>query len=114
MAGALRQRAQDTYEQKLRDERQRAIARSIFLRLTTLGEGVRDSRRRVSREELFPCGIERREVEQILAVLSHKDARLVVVNDDNTVEVTHEALIHSWGTLREWIGSKREQLRLLS
>jgi hypothetical protein len=104
VAGALRQRAQDTYEQKLRDERQRAIARSIFLRLTTLGEGVRDSRRRVSREELFPCGIERREVEQILAVLSHKDARLVVVNDDNTVEVTHEALIHSWGTLREWIG----------
>jgi conflict system STAND superfamily ATPase len=26
--------------------------------------------------------------------------------------VTHEALIHSWGTLREWIDSKREQLRV--
>jgi energy-coupling factor transporter ATP-binding protein EcfA2 len=92
VAGALRRRAQDTYEQKLKDEQQRAIARSILLRLITLGEGVRDSRRRVPREELFPHVVERRQVEQVLSVLSHNETRLIVVNDDNTVEVTHEAL----------------------
>jgi len=113
VAGALRRRAQDTYEQKLKDDLQRAIAHNVLLRLITLGEGVPDSRRRVPREELFPHGVERREVEQVLSVLSHNDARLIVINDDNTVEVTHEALIHSWETLREWIDSKREQLRVL-
>ena len=61
-----------------------------------LGDGVSDTRRRVPREELYPVGVERRVVDEVLAALSHKDARLVVVNDDNTVEVTHEALIRSW------------------
>ncbi len=111
VAGALRRRAQYTYEEKLKDDQQRAIARSIFVRLTSLGEGVSDSRRRVPREELFPYGIGRRVVEEVLAVLSHKDARLIVVNNDDTIEVTHEALIHTWDTLRGWIDANREQLR---
>jgi hypothetical protein len=32
---------------------------------------------------------------------------LIVVNEDNTVEVTHEALIHSWGTQPYASGSIR-------
>jgi energy-coupling factor transporter ATP-binding protein EcfA2 len=95
VAGALRRRAQYTYEKKLQDDQQRAIARSIFLRLTTLGEGVSDSRRRAPRAELFPSGIDRSVVDDVLAVLSHKDARLVVVNADDTIEVTHETLIQT-------------------
>src|SRR6516164_279878 len=92
VAGALSRRAHYTYEEKLRDHQLQAIARGIFLRLMTLGDGVNDTRRRVPREELYPVGVERRVVDEVLAALSHKDARLVVVNDDNTVEVTHEAL----------------------
>jgi hypothetical protein len=111
VAGALRRRAQHTYEKKLKDDQQRTIARSIFVRLTSLGEGVSDSRRRVPREELFLHGIGRRVVEEVLAVLSHKDARLIVVNNDDTIEVTHEALIHTWDTLRGWIDANRDQLR---
>ena len=111
VAGALRRRAQYTYEKKLQDDQQRAIARSIFLRLTTLGEGVSDSRRRTPHAEIFPSGIDRRVVDDVLAVLSHKDARLVVVNADDTIEVTHETLIQTWDTLRGWIDTNRQQLR---
>jgi hypothetical protein len=71
-----------------------------------------DSRRRASRAELFPGGIDRRAVDDVLAVLSHKDARLVVVNADDTVEVTHEALIQTWDTLRGWIDRNRQLMRL--
>jgi hypothetical protein len=112
VAGALSRRAHYTYEEKLRDHQLQAIARGIFLRLMTLGDGVNDTRRRVPREELYPVGVERRVVNEVLAVLSHKDARLIAVNDDNTVEVAHEALIHSWDTFRGWIEENREQLRL--
>ena len=112
VTGALRRRAQDTYTAKLKDDLQREIARNIFIRLTTLGEGVGDSRRRVPREELFPYGIEPRVVEEVLSALSHRNARLIVVNDDETVEVTHEALIHTWDTLRSWVDANRENLRL--
>jgi hypothetical protein len=111
VAGALRRRAQYTYEKKLQNDQQRAIARNIFLRLTTLGEGVSDSRRRTPRAELFPSGIDPRVVNDVVAVLSDKDARLVVVNGDDTIEVTHETLIQTWDTLHGWIDANRQQLR---
>jgi energy-coupling factor transporter ATP-binding protein EcfA2 len=112
VSGALRRRADYTYTAKLKDDLHREVARNIFIRLTNLGEGVDDSRRRVPREELFPYGIKPSVVEEVLAALSHKDARLIVVNHDGSVEVTHEALIHTWDTLRDWIDADREQLRL--
>ena len=34
------------------------MARNIFIRLTSLGEGVSDTSRRVSRTELYPAGVE--------------------------------------------------------
>ena len=38
-------------------------------------------------------------------------ARLIVVGEDS-VEVTHEALIRSWPRLRGWLTEDRERLRL--
>ena len=63
-------------------------------------------------EAVVNTGIAHRLGEAVLEAGHGNEARLIVVNEDNTVEVTHEALIHSWGTLREWIDSKREQLRV--
>src|SRR4029079_751061 len=48
--GALQRRAQATYESL--SPAQQALAHNIFLRLTALGEGVSDPRRRVDRREL--------------------------------------------------------------
>ncbi|MFA5924524.1 MAG: TIR domain-containing protein [Methylococcaceae bacterium] len=112
VSGALQRRAQLTYEYKLKNDQQRAIARTIFLRLTTLGEGVGDTRRRASREELYPHDVSRNAVDEVIDALSHKDARLIVVNYDNTVEVTHETLIQKWSTLQEWLQTNRDNLRI--
>jgi basic membrane lipoprotein Med (substrate-binding protein (PBP1-ABC) superfamily)/class 3 adenylate cyclase len=89
---------------------QRAIARSIFLRLTELGDGTQDTRRRVALDELAagagPAGEEPR---RVLARLV--EARLVTTSE-TSVEVAHEALIREWPTLRGWLSADRESLRL--
>ena len=53
MQGAIAKTADEVYQRRLTPEQQ-AIARGIFLRLTELGEGTPDTRRRVSLSELIP------------------------------------------------------------
>ena len=88
-------------------EQQRPIARRIFLRLTELGEGTEDTRRRVARTELV-SGADGDAVDEVLRDLA--DRRLITVDDD-TVEVAHEALIREWPRLRSWLDDDREGLR---
>jgi WD40 repeat protein/energy-coupling factor transporter ATP-binding protein EcfA2 len=107
--GALQRRAQDTYE--MLNPAQQSIARNIFLRLTALGEGVSDTRRRVSRAELYPAGVDSGQVDTVLQTLSGPQARLIVA-DARKVEVSHEALIQGWSTLREWLEANRQALRV--
>jgi WD40 repeat protein/class 3 adenylate cyclase len=104
--GAIAHTAESIY-QNLSSEEQ-TIARDIFLRLTELGEGTEDTRRRISFEEL----ISSEDIEHIRAVLAKlAEARLIALGE-NTVEVAHEALIREWPTLREWLNQDREGLRL--
>ncbi len=107
--GALPQRAQATYDD-LSPERQE-LTRMVFLRLTTFGEGVSDTRRRVDRAELYPAGVDPGEVDLVLHALSDQNARLLVA-DSATVEVAHEALLQRWDTLRGWLDENREALRI--
>ncbi|MGD2048283.1 MAG: SUMF1/EgtB/PvdO family nonheme iron enzyme [Chloroflexota bacterium] len=107
--GALNQRAQKTYEAL--SVEQKAIARNILLRLTTLGEGVNDTRRRAARAELYPVGVDPTQVDIVIQSLSGMQARLVIANE-KTVEVSHEALIQGWDTLRDWLEEDRESLRV--
>lgn len=108
--GAIARTAETVYHQELTPEQQ-PIARSIFLRLTELGEGTQDTRRRVARSELIPPAPTREAtlVETVLVKLA--DARLITTSE-GTVEVAHEALIREWPTLREWLAQNREGLRL--
>ena len=87
----------------------RQIARSVFLRLTEPGEGAAESRRRATIEELVPEGVSPEVVKALLDRLA--EARLVTLGED-TAEVTHEALIREWPTLRGWLQEDREGLRL--
>ena len=103
--GAIAQTAQTVYE-NLPTERQ-AIARNIFLRLTELGEGTLDTRRRAAIRELIPSPEDAPAVEEVLTLLA--DARLVTT-EEGTVQVAHEALIREWPTLREWLNQDREGL----
>jgi len=108
--GAIARTANSVYNQGLTPEQQE-IARSIFLRLTELGEGTQDTRRRISISELIPPGpaLETEQIRTVLLKLA--DARLITTGED-TVEVAHEALIREWPTLREWLSQGREGLRL--
>lgn len=101
--GAIAQTAERVYADL--DPEQRELARHVFLRLTALGEGTEDTRRRVALSELLDDG---RAVQPLLARLTA--ARLVTVDTD-TVQVAHEALIRSWPRLRGWLAEDRELLR---
>jgi DNA-binding SARP family transcriptional activator/WD40 repeat protein len=81
---AIARSAEQVYNQEL-GEQQRGIARNIFLRLTELGEGTEDTRRRVT--------------------------HLITLSEEH-VEVAHEALIREWPRLRGWLDEDREGLRI--
>jgi WD40 repeat protein len=87
------------------DPVQQAVAKGVFLRLTALGEGTEDTRRRVRRAEL----VDSRDVEVVLDRLAK--ARLVTLGEDS-VEVAHEALIREWPRLQAWLTEDREGLRI--
>ncbi len=85
------------------------IARGIFLRLTELGDGEQDTRRRVKMDELARIVDNPDTISKVLKTLT--DARLVTTEHDG-VDVAHEALIREWKTLRNWLDEDRENLRL--
>jgi WD40 repeat protein len=90
----------------LAPEEQR-IAHQVFLRLTALGEGTEDTRRRVPMTELL-SGPDSTAVTTVLERLSA--ARLLTLGD-HEVQVAHEAIIRHWPRLRGWLADDRELLR---
>ena len=102
--GAIAKTAETVYHDGLTPEQQ-ALARNIFLRLTELGDGTEDTRRRVRVGELTPRPEQATDVDEVLSVLV--EARLVTTGE-GTVEVAHEALIRHWPTLRAWLDEDRE------
>ncbi|MGW2383258.1 NACHT and WD repeat domain-containing protein [Streptomyces sp. NPDC001658] len=93
----------DTIYRALQPDEQR-IARSLFLRLVRIGDGVEDTRRRLPRAELLTTGPDPRAAATVIAVFTQ--GRLLTQHQD-TVEITHEALLQAWPRLREWIQADR-------
>ncbi len=102
--GAITKTAETVYREALSPDQQ-ALARNIFLRLTELGDGTEDTRRRVAIAELVPRPEQQNDVDEVLRRLA--GARLVTIGA-GTVEVAHEALIRHWPTLRAWLDEDRE------
>jgi WD40 repeat protein len=103
---AIRITAERTFEALSAQDQQ--VARRLFLRLVTPGEGQEDTRARAA----MPSEpTQRRIVEQFAGPRT----RLLVTGWDRaarpTVEVAHEALIRTWPRLRGWIDANREKLR---
>ncbi|MFI6927449.1 AAA family ATPase [Nonomuraea spiralis] len=93
------------------DEKGRSTARDLLLRLVRVGEGTDDTRQRASPGELIDDAPEPDAARKVLHTLAADDARLITLDGD-TVQITHEALLHSWPTLRSWIEADRADLRL--
>ncbi|WP_238951452.1 hypothetical protein [Kitasatospora sp. A2-31] len=75
-----------------------SAAQAMFLRLVRIGEstdGTEDTRRRVARSDL-PAGL----------VGVFTNGRLLIVEND-TVTIAHEALVRAWPRMRTWIESDR-------
>ena len=118
MQKAIAGTADSLYENLTPIEQERV--RDIFMRLTRLGDEpshdeIRDTRRRVTIQELVPAGQNSEEVIALVSKLA--DARLVVTSEApgtklQVVEVTHEALIRHWPRLRTWLDEDRSSLRL--
>lgn len=105
---AIAETAESVFTDQL-DERQQALAHGLFLRLTELGEGTEDTRRRAALTELVHQSTEVVQLRTVLNTLA--EARLVTLNADSA-EVAHEALIREWQRLHEWLTQDREGLRL--
>ena len=111
--GALARRAQEVLDEL--DNALKPVARQIFLRLVTLGEGTEDTRRRVYRTELYEASDDRAQVNLVLDTFG--DYRLLTFDSDPitrepTVEIAHEALIRRWDQLRRWLDGSRNDIRL--
>lgn len=119
LSGALRNYAEQVYENRLQGSTDRELARRILLRLTQLGEGAQDTRRRERKVDLLALGDGEQSAARVLAVLS--EARLISISGrvssgtetrDESVEVAHEALIREWPRLQSWVNEDRERMRL--
>ena len=116
--GALAGRADASYAGL--DEAGRRAAQQLFLRLTTLGEGSEDTRRRVSLSEIEAVAADDNAghlAAQAAAIEVFSKARLLTFDRDpssgeRTVELAHEALLRSWSQLRDWLSMARSDLRL--
>ncbi|MCZ4125137.1 WD40 repeat domain-containing protein, partial [Streptomyces sp. H39-S7] len=80
------------------------IARAVFLRLVRVGNGVDDTRRRLSPGELLG-GDE--DVDTFSAVVDVFTRGRLLTRGNGTVEITHEALLDAWPRLRGWIDGDR-------
>ncbi|MEV6844046.1 WD40 repeat domain-containing protein [Actinoplanes sp. NPDC051411] len=103
--GALARTAERVYS-GLTDQQQ-LIARDLLLRLTALGEGTEDTRRRLTRAEVEDLGSA-----DLSVVLERLAAVRLLTLDAGTVDVGHEALIRCWPKLRGWLTADREGLRM--
>jgi energy-coupling factor transporter ATP-binding protein EcfA2 len=113
--GALTQGADHVLDSDYAEPKQRDAIREVLLRLVQPGDGLTDSRRRVPLKDLVPAGSTVEIVQALITPLVN--ARLLTTGREadtaqDTVEVTHEALIRSWPTLRDWIAVAKADLRL--
>jgi transcriptional regulator with XRE-family HTH domain/energy-coupling factor transporter ATP-binding protein EcfA2 len=106
--GAIAETAESVFTDQL-NQTQQEIARDIFLRLTELGEGTEDTRRRAALNELVRQSAEAIQLRAVLNTLA--ESRLIILNEDSA-EVAHEALIREWQRLHEWLTQDREGLLL--
>jgi energy-coupling factor transporter ATP-binding protein EcfA2 len=105
LQGAIAQKAEALFSQ-LSDADQRKV-QQIFLRLVRPGEGEADTRRRATLAEV---GTEEHRLAKQLA-----DERLLVTSQvagggEETIEVSHEALIRHWDRLKGWVDADRRFL----
>jgi hypothetical protein len=86
------------------DPAEEQTARALFLRLVKIGDSVEDTRRRMPHTDLLDTGKDSSATADVIDAYTR--GRLLTRHKD-TVEITHEALLHAWPRLRHWIDADR-------
>ncbi|MEH1903431.1 MAG: hypothetical protein V7L04_18970 [Nostoc sp.] len=107
--GALDKRATILYESLTTIDQ--AFARRLFMELVHLGEAGEVTRRRASWERLEVVADSSEQLQRVVGLLAGSQQRLIIT-DQNTVEVAHEALLSEWKLLNTWIAENLENIRL--
>ncbi|MEH1781822.1 MAG: caspase family protein [Nostoc sp.] len=107
--GALDKRATILYQSLTTVDQ--AFARCLFMELVQLGEAGEVTRRRASWERLEVVADSPQQLQRVVGLLAGSQQRLIIT-DQNTVEVTHEALLSEWKLLNSWITENLENIRL--
>ncbi len=116
LVGALDLHAESIYRE-LDSRTQGKWAQRVMLRLVRTGEEMRDIRQRRSKLELLEMGVDaatRGKIENTIDRLV--DGRLLVsdrVNDENVVDLSHEALMQGWKRFVKWREIDRDLRRLV-
>jgi formylglycine-generating enzyme required for sulfatase activity len=105
LEGAIATKAESIYGHLSAQDQRRV--QQIFLRLIRPGEGEADTRRRATSRELGE------EMQSLVKTLA--DERLIVTSrvtggEEDTIEVSHEALIRHWAPLKGWVEADRQFL----
>lgn len=103
LTGALVQTAESAYGALT--AAQQELAKNLFVRLTALGEGTEDTKRRVGWAEFD-------EDADMAPVLQRMTAARLLTADHDGVEISHEALIRCWPRLRDWLAEDRDGRRV--
>ncbi len=93
-------------------DRQRDAARLVFTQLTVVMPDGRFVRRRCSRADLdSPEAAMAADINAVINVFSAQ--RLLVLGQDS-VEISHDVLLHAWTQLRDWLGDDQLDRALYS
>ncbi|WP_375496896.1 helix-turn-helix domain-containing protein [uncultured Jatrophihabitans sp.] len=91
------------------DPSQQEGAHDLFARLVNVGDDVATTRRRISRSEL---GLDVQDAghDAIRDIVDRFAARRLLTLTEDSVEVSHEALLTAWPRLRGWLDTDRAGL----
>ncbi|MDK1344684.1 helix-turn-helix domain-containing protein [Streptomyces sp. 378] len=105
--GAIARTAENVFA-RLYPAEQKTLRR-VLSRLVYVADGARATRRRMSRSALME---QLADADGATAALDAFVRARLITMDSDTVEITHEALLHAWPRLRDWIHADRAGLLL--
>ena len=91
---------------------QRNAARLVFTQLTVITPDGQFARRRCSKTDLRSMGTET--AADVNAVIDIFSARRLLVLGEDSVEISHDVLLHTWTLLRDWLGDHQLDRALYS
>ena len=109
VADAVNRSAQAAYDALTRQ--QKDAARLVFTQLTVITPDGQFARRRCSRTDLHSAG---GHIEDTDAVIDAFSAQRLLILGQDSVEISHDALLQAWKQLRDWLGDDQLDRALYS